>query len=39
MFNKKLNEFFSIEDKDFKKRHKKRLHDNTHLEEYRNGLL
>jgi hypothetical protein len=39
MFNNKLNEFFSIEDKSFKKRQKKRLQDNTQLEEYRNGLL
>ncbi len=39
MFNKKLNDFFSIEDKNFRKNRKQRLKDNIQIEEYRSELM
>ena len=35
----KLNNFFSIESKDQKKRQKARLHRNTKMEEYRSEIM
>ncbi len=35
----KINEFFSIENKDYKKYKKERLHQNRKMEEYRSELI
>jgi len=39
MFKNKLNEFFSIEDNNFKKLQKRQLKNNRRIEEYRNELM
>ena len=38
MFDK-INDFFSIENKDYKKLRKDKLHQNTRIEEYRSEIM
>ncbi len=39
MFNNKLSNFFSIEDKNFRRNRKERLQDQIKIEEYRSELM
>ena len=39
MFNKKLSNFFSIEDKNFRRNRKERLKDQIQIEEYRSEIM
>lgn len=39
MFNKKLNDFFSLEKKNYKRERKEQLRDQIQIEEYRSEIM